>query len=259
MTTLDVNSGQLRTAVAPYPIVKDLQVSTQFPHGMRIHVVEQLPVGGRWSRAGSAVAVAGDGTLLHDVAAPARCRRSRCAVAARAARGRPTALLSALALLAATPYQLLAQISEVTTTAAHGLVAQLRYGPSIYFGDASRARARSGPRRPTVLADSELGGRDVHRRDRPGAPGRGRGSRRRRRESGHDRLARRAPDGASRRPDGATRDRAAQPRPGRSLNLNLSFSLEIAQVSGPSIESSGDLQRRCVAARLTLTSRNSRP
>ena len=31
--------------MAPYPVVKDLRVSTQFPHGMRIHVIEQLPVG----------------------------------------------------------------------------------------------------------------------------------------------------------------------------------------------------------------------
>ena len=44
MTTLDVRLGQLHTAVAPYPMVKDLRVSTQFPHGMRIRVVEQLPV-----------------------------------------------------------------------------------------------------------------------------------------------------------------------------------------------------------------------
>ncbi|MDQ6744860.1 MAG: FtsQ-type POTRA domain-containing protein, partial [Actinomycetota bacterium] len=45
MTTLDVRLDQLRAAVAPYPVVRNLQVSTDFPHGMRIHVVEQIPVG----------------------------------------------------------------------------------------------------------------------------------------------------------------------------------------------------------------------
>ncbi len=68
MTTLDVKMDQLNTAVGPYPVVKKLQVSTQFPHGMRIRVVEEIPVadvqvGGR------TVAVAGDGTLLHDAGA----------------------------------------------------------------------------------------------------------------------------------------------------------------------------------------------
>jgi len=66
MTTLDVKTGQLRTAVAPYPVVKRLDVSTQFPHGMLIRVIEQAPVavvltGPR------RIAVSGDGTLLHDV------------------------------------------------------------------------------------------------------------------------------------------------------------------------------------------------
>ena len=66
MTTLDVQMGQLQTAVAPYPVVKRLEVSTQFPHGMRIRVVEQVPVASRQA-GGRRTAVAGDGTLLHDV------------------------------------------------------------------------------------------------------------------------------------------------------------------------------------------------
>ena len=69
MTTLDVNIGQLRTAVEPYPDVKSIEVSTQFPHAMRIRVVEQVPVA-VVIEAGRRVEVAGDGTLLHD-ASPA--------------------------------------------------------------------------------------------------------------------------------------------------------------------------------------------
>lgn len=45
MTTLDVKNGELNTAVAPYPVVKSISVSTQFPHGMRIRVTEEIPVG----------------------------------------------------------------------------------------------------------------------------------------------------------------------------------------------------------------------
>src|SRR5205085_4917813 len=65
MTTLDVNMKQLRTAVAPYPVVKSLDVTTQFPHGMRIRVIEQVPVA-IVDAGGRRTAVAGDGTLLHD-------------------------------------------------------------------------------------------------------------------------------------------------------------------------------------------------
>ena len=70
MTTLDVRVEQLKTAVAPFPAVKDLRVSAQFPHGMRIRVIEQVPVGAVVV-GGRTIPVAGDGTLLHDVNASA--------------------------------------------------------------------------------------------------------------------------------------------------------------------------------------------
>ena len=61
MTTLDVHLSALRTAVAPYPVVKDLRVSTQFPHGMRIQVIELLPVG-VLTAGGEAIAASADGS-----------------------------------------------------------------------------------------------------------------------------------------------------------------------------------------------------
>ncbi len=137
MTTLDVRMDQLRTAVAPFPVVKDLRVSTQFPHGMRIRVVEQVPVGAV-SVAGRTIAVAGDGTLLHDM----RVSPSLPAIPLRVPPGgtqlsEPDAL-HAVAVLAAAPYAMIARISQVSADAAHGLVAQLRSGPSIIFGDTGR-------------------------------------------------------------------------------------------------------------------------
>ena len=44
MTTLDVQTAQLRAAVSRFPEVKALSVSTQLPHGLVIHVVELRPV-----------------------------------------------------------------------------------------------------------------------------------------------------------------------------------------------------------------------
>ena len=169
MTTLDVREGQLRTAVGPYPVVKNLRVSSEFPHGLRIRVIEQLPVGALF--AGShAVAVTGDGVLLHDVAAgslpeiPVRLLPGGSQVT-----DRPT--LDALALLSATPARLLPRIAQVTEGSAHGLVAQLRSGPSIYFGDASAFDAKWAAA-TEVLADPTSAGAmyiDVTDPSRPAA------------------------------------------------------------------------------------------
>jgi cell division protein FtsQ len=139
MTTLDVRMNQLLTAVAPYPVVKDLRVSTQFPHGMRIRVIEESPVaaivvGGR------SIAVAADGTLLHDVVTPGSLPLIPLKVPPGGTRltGSPA---GAVAVLAAAPWQFLSRVSQVTTVPS-GIVAQLRAGPSIYFGDSRRLAAK---------------------------------------------------------------------------------------------------------------------
>ena len=133
MTTLDVRRGQLRTAVAPYPVVKDLEVSTQFPHGMRIRVIEQRPLAALVA-GGQAVAATSDGTLLHEVPIgslpiiPVR-------VLPGGSRVTDGSALQALALLADAPHRLLGGIQQVASQSPHGLVVQLRSGPAIYFGD----------------------------------------------------------------------------------------------------------------------------
>jgi len=140
MTTLDVRTGQLRMAVAPYPVVDDIKVSTQFPHGLRIRVVEQLPVAAL-EAGGRTIAAAGDGTVLHDVptgslplvAVPVLPGGSQVTE-------RPA--LQALAMLSLTPRRMLARITHVTTQPSHGLVVELRSGPSIYFGDGSALAAK---------------------------------------------------------------------------------------------------------------------
>jgi len=140
MTTLDVRMDQLRTAISPYPVVKDLSVSTQFPHGMRIRVLERPPVA-MVAVAGRNVAVASDGTLLHDFVVSSPLPLVPLAVPPGGPRVTSPAL-QAVKLLAAAPAQLLAKVAQVTTMPGHGLVAQLRAGPNVYFGDASSARAK---------------------------------------------------------------------------------------------------------------------
>ena len=75
----------LRTAVEPFPVVKQLHVVTDFPHRMRIAVTEQVPVA-TISAAGQQVAVSADGTLLHGSTIPGSLPTIPLAVSPRAAR-----------------------------------------------------------------------------------------------------------------------------------------------------------------------------
>ncbi|HWH94937.1 MAG TPA: FtsQ-type POTRA domain-containing protein, partial [Baekduia sp.] len=63
MTTLHVRGDQLRSVVEPYPIVKDLRVSTDFPHTLKITVIENTPVAAILVN-GAKTPVAADGRLL---------------------------------------------------------------------------------------------------------------------------------------------------------------------------------------------------
>jgi cell division protein FtsQ len=141
MTTLDVRTDRLNVAVAPFPVVRALRVSTEFPHGMRIRVIEQTPVG-VIAAAGRTVAVAGDGTLIHDLPADASLPVIPLQVPPAGRALSDPAGRAAVAVLAAAPELLLARISQVTTVAGHGLVAQVRDGPSIFFGEGVDLQAK---------------------------------------------------------------------------------------------------------------------
>ncbi len=169
MTTLDVHLSQLHTAVAPYPVVKDLRVSTQFPHGMRIQVIELLPVGAL-TAGGETIAASADGTLIHDVptgslpAVPVQSFPGGWRVTDQNA-------LNALELLADAPPRLEPKISQVATSPPHGLVVQLRSGPSIYFGHPGEFEAKWSAA-AAVLADPSSAGAsyiDVSDPERPAA------------------------------------------------------------------------------------------
>jgi cell division protein FtsQ len=141
MTTLDVKMDQLHTAVGPYPLVKELRVTTQFPHGMRIRVIEEIPVA-EVALGGRDVAVASDGTLLHDAGPTPQLPLITLRAPPGGTRLTQQDGLPLVALLAAAPYALLSHISQASSTGEHGFVAQLRNGPSIYFGDGTRMAAK---------------------------------------------------------------------------------------------------------------------
>src|SRR5439155_26347674 len=66
MTTLHVDEAALRSALAATAAVEAIHVSTDFPHGLRIEVVEKAPVAAL-DLDGKRVAVGSGGVLLPDV------------------------------------------------------------------------------------------------------------------------------------------------------------------------------------------------
>jgi cell division protein FtsQ len=169
MTTLNVKMSALRTAVQPYPVVKHLEVSTSFPHGMRIQVSEQVPVA-EISADGRQVAVSADGTLLHDAAATGPLPTIAVSVYPGGTRV-DGAVRPEVKLLGAAPYALLAKVAQVLTDPTHGLVAELRNGPKVYFGDATNLGAKWASA-AAVLASSSSDGSDyidVSEASRPAA------------------------------------------------------------------------------------------
>ena len=174
MTTLDVRVPQLRDAVASFPEVKNLRVSTQFPHGVRIQVIEQLPVAAV-EVGGRRMGVAGDGTLLHDTSATASLPLIPLAVPPGGPRLTEPSAVNAVAVLRVAPYQLLARVTQVSMVAGHGLVAQVRGGPAIYFGDATELRAKWASA-TAVLGDAGSAGAAYIDVTDPGRPAAGAGA-----------------------------------------------------------------------------------
>ena len=157
MTTLHVRPEMLERAVEPYPAVSSIAATPDFPHGLRIAVIEQEPaavlVGG-----GEEVAVAADGTLLEGL---------------RKSRGLPTVpvdstavgqvvrdatTLRAVSVAAAAPGPLAGRIASVAERAEEGaVVARLDGGPDLIFGDADRVAAKWAAAAAALADDASVG------------------------------------------------------------------------------------------------------
>jgi cell division protein FtsQ len=140
MTTLHVRPDALRTAVSPYPIVKDLRVETDFPHGMRIAVIEHDAVAAV-DIDGARVPVAADGTLLRG--RPAGAKLVTLEIPSANGGGRLTSRRgrAAVAVMGAAPEGLRSYVQGIQF-GPDGMRVTLRNGPLLDFGDGARARAK---------------------------------------------------------------------------------------------------------------------
>jgi cell division protein FtsQ len=172
MTTLHVDRDALEQAVAHYPVVRELQVRPDFPHGLTIHVIEHhaaalLELGGK------RVPVAGDGTILRGLPVEGRFPSIDAGKRADGDRLTDADALGAARLAGAAPAPLRKRVESIAARSDDGLVATLSDGPELIFGDSSRARTKwiAAAR---VLADPEADGAtyiDLRQPDRPAAGG----------------------------------------------------------------------------------------
>jgi cell division protein FtsQ len=172
MTTLDFDLARLRASVARFGEVRSITASTSFPHGLTIQVDTQLPVA-QVNVGGHTLVVAGDGKLLRSAAGHAGplpvIPLAGAPLGARLSEPRAAA---AVRVLAAAPWQLLAHIRRATSSAAHGVIASLRGGPSIYFGDSRDLHAKWLAALAVLASPRSLGASYIDVTD-PGRPAAG--------------------------------------------------------------------------------------
>ncbi len=170
MSTLDVNTGELRAAVAGYPVVGEIEAHASFPHSLSIRVIEQ-PAVAILTVAGAKTAVAADGVVLGPAhvsgSLPSLPGKTPLSVGERV---RSPALLMALTVLGAAPAPLARDV-ERTYQGSKGVTVVLHGGLRAYFGDGSRPHAK-WLALARVLADSSSAGAayvDVRVPERPAA------------------------------------------------------------------------------------------
>jgi cell division protein FtsQ len=138
MTTLHVRAEILHDATAPYSSVDDLKVEADFPHTLRIKVVERRPVAAL-ARAGSRrIPVTSNGTLLRGVTADKDLPSVNLKSDPAGSRVTDRKVLNALAVAGAAPTPLRAKTDEVRVD-KRGVIVDLKDGPELIFGEGEAA------------------------------------------------------------------------------------------------------------------------
>jgi cell division protein FtsQ len=168
MTTLHVDREALDRAVAGYPVVRKLEVSPDFPHGLRVHVVEYQPAAIAVSGSGR-VPVAGDGTILRGVKVEGHVPTVDVSGALGTAVLVDQTARGAVAVAGGAPAVLRSRIVRIQRRADQGYVAQLRDGPELIFGGSTQLRAKWAAA-TRILADLEARGATYLDLRLPGRP-----------------------------------------------------------------------------------------
>ncbi|MDQ2939852.1 MAG: FtsQ-type POTRA domain-containing protein [Actinomycetota bacterium] len=167
MTTLDVNQSALDDAARPFPLVQSVSADPRFPSGLTIHVTERRRVG-LIGEGSSAVAVAGDGTILRGL--PAEHFQLPTLPLSSPPKGPRLsgAMLGQAQVLGAAPPALLRYVDS-SFNGDSGVGVNLTGGVELRFGDATQA-AEKWRAAAAVMSDPQLGPLDYVDLSFPGRP-----------------------------------------------------------------------------------------
>lgn len=172
MTTLHVDRDALEAAAAPFPVVRAIEVETDFPSGLRVTVIEQRPVAVLVSGE-RRIPVAGDGSVLSGLPTEGSLPEIHTAVAIPAAQLEPGATRDAARVAGGAPGVLVTRLDQVEREESRGLVVSVEDGPELIFGTAERLTAKWAAA-VRVLADPDAAGAeylDLRLPERPAAGG----------------------------------------------------------------------------------------
>jgi cell division protein FtsQ len=169
MTTTNFSVARLRSAVSEYQSVATIHADTEFPHGVRIQVVERRPLA-RLDYNRTIVAVAGNDRVLAGFVPSRTLPLIRSSAAPRGSSVNDPLVREELGLLAAAPQSLRSHVYQVRMS-SEGLTVRLRHGPLIYFGDDALRHAKWDSAAVVLANPSSRGARyiDVSLPARPAA------------------------------------------------------------------------------------------
>jgi len=139
-TTTDFSVAALRAAVAPYTLIEDVRAQTDFPHGVRIEVVERRAVL-RLAVAHHSFPLAADGSVISGLAGAGPLAAVHSATLPAGGRTRDPFVLLALRVLRDAPAPLRARTAAVTR-ADGSLTIYLHRGPRLIFGSYALLHAK---------------------------------------------------------------------------------------------------------------------
>ncbi len=172
MSTLDVDTGKLASAVSGFPTVASVTANPSFPHGLTVNVVERTPVLVA-SDGDRRVPVAADGSLLPGVDVGGS-NLPMLKVDPLPSEGRLGGeALDETHVVAAAPKALAPLIEGIESTHAYGTVVTLHPGIDLRFGSPSKSTQKWAAA-AAVLADpkvTSLGYVDVRVPSRPAIGG----------------------------------------------------------------------------------------
>jgi cell division protein FtsQ len=172
MSTLDVDTGKLASAVSRFPTVASVTVNPSFPHGLTVHVVERTPVLVA-SDGDRRVPVAADGSVLPGVDV-GDANLPVLKVDGIPPEGRLGGeALDETHVVAAVPKPLAPLIEGIESTHSYGTVVTLQPGIDLRFGSPSKSTQKWAAA-AAVLADpkvTSLGYVDVRVPSRPAIGG----------------------------------------------------------------------------------------